>query len=98
MNKKDLYELLEELCEKGSKERIKKFLFSIIEKLSDSQNKEIIELINEVFKDEIQSINLDDLDKTIEKIEKQFDLINNGNLQFHSETYETDDYDYWDDN
>ena len=70
MNKKDLYELLEDLCEKSSKEQIKKFLFRVIEKLSDSQNKEIIELINEVFKDEIQSINLGDLDITIEKIEK----------------------------
>ena len=97
MNKKDLYELLEELCEKSSKERIKKFLFRVMEKLSDSQNKEIIELINEVFKDEIQSINLGDLDKTIEKIEEQFDLINVGKLQFHSETYETDDYDYFGD-
>ena len=29
MNKKDLYELLEKLCEKGSKEQIKKFLFSV---------------------------------------------------------------------
>ena len=98
MNKKDLYELLEDLCEKSSKEQIKKFLFRVIEKLSDSQNKEIIELINEVFKDEIQSINLGDLDKTIEKIEEQFDLINVGKLQFHSETYETDDYDYFGDN
>ena len=99
MNKKDLYELLEKLCEKSSKERIKEFLFSVIEKLSDSQNKEIIiELINEVFKDEIQSVNLGDLNKTIEKIEEQFDLINVGELQFHSETYETDDYDYWGDN
>ncbi len=97
MNKKDLYELLEELCEKSSKEQIEKFLFSIIENLSDSQNKKIIELINEVFKDEIESINLSDLDKTIEKIEKQFDLINNGELQFHSETYETGDYDYFGD-
>ena len=96
MNKKDLYELLEELCEKSSKERIKKFLFRVIEKLSDSQNKKIIELINEVFKDEIQSINLDDLDSTIEKIEEQFDLINVGKLQFHSEIYETGDYDYFD--
>ena len=98
MNKKDLYELLDELCEKSSKEQIKKFLFSVIEKLSDSQNNEIIELINEVFNDEIQSINLGDLDKTIEKIEEQFDLINVGKLQFHSETYETDDYDYFGDN
>ncbi len=97
MNKKDLYELLEELCEKSSKERIKEFLFSVIEKLSDNQNKEIIELINEVFKDEIQSINLDDLDSTIEKIEEQFDLINVGNLQFHCETYETGEYDFWGD-
>ena len=30
MNKKYLYELVEELCEKSSKERIKKFLFSVI--------------------------------------------------------------------
>ena len=97
MNKKDLYKLLEELYEKSSKERIKGFLFNVIEKLSDSQSKEIIELINEVFKDEIQSINLGDLDKTIEKIEEQFDLINVGKLQFHSETYETGDYDYWGD-
>lgn len=97
MNKKDLYKLLEELYEKSSKERIKKFLFRVIEKLSDSQNKEIIELINEVFKDEIQSINLGDLDITIEKIEEQFDLINVGELHFHSETYETGDYDYFGD-
>ena len=97
MNKKDLYELLEELCEKSSKERIKKFLFRVIEKLLDSQNKKIIELINEVFKDEIQSINLSDLDKTIEKIEEQFYLIDAGKLQFHSETYETGDYDYFGD-
>ncbi len=93
MNKKDLYKLLEELCEKSSKEEIKKFLFSVIEKLSDSQNNEIIELINENFKDEMQNINIDDLDKTIEKIEAQFDLINDGQLQFHCETYETGDYD-----
>ena len=97
MNKKELYELLAELCEKSSKERIKEFLFSVIEKLSDNENKEIIELINEVFKDEIQSINLGDLDKTIEEIEEQFDLINDGELQFHSETYETGNYNYWDD-
>ncbi len=97
MNKKDLYELLEKLCEKSSKEQIKEFLFSIIEKISDSQNNEIIELINEFFKDELQIVNLDDLDSTIEKIEKQFDLINTGELQFHSETYETGDYDYFDD-
>ncbi len=75
MNKKDLYKLLEELCEKSSKEQIKKFLFSVIEKLLDNQNKEIIELINEAFKDEIQSINLGDLDKTIEKIEEQCFII-----------------------
>ena len=98
MNRKDLYKLLEELCEKSSKEQIKKFLFRIIEKLSDSQNKELIELINEEFEDEIQSINLDDLDRTIEEIEEQFELINDGELQFHCETYETDDYDYWGDN
>ena len=97
MNKKDLDELLDELCEKSSKERIKTFLFRVLEKLSDSQNKEIIELINEVFKDEIQNINLDDLDRTIEKIEEQFDLINDGELQFHCETYETGDYDYYGD-
>ena len=97
MNKKDLYELLEELCEKSSKEQIKKFLFRVIDKLSDSQNKEMIELINEVFKGEIQSINLADLDKTIEKIEEQFDLINDGKLHFHCETYETYDYDYFGD-
>ena len=97
MNKKDLYELLEELCKNSSKERIKKFLFRVIEKLSDSQNKEIIELINEVFKDEIQSINLGGLNKRIEKIEEQFDLINVGKLQFHCETYETGDYDYFGD-
>lgn len=97
MNKKELYELLEDLCEKSSKEQIKKFLFRVIEKLSDSQNKEIIELINEVFKDEIQSINLGDLDIIIEKIEEQFNLINVGELQFHSETYETGDYDYFGD-
>ncbi len=95
MNKKDLYELLEELCEKSSKERIKNFLFSVIEKLSYSQNKEIIELINEVFKDEIQNINLGDLDRTIEKMKEQFDLINVGKLQFHCETYETGDYNYF---
>ena len=97
MNKKDLYELLEELCEKSSKEQIKKFLFSVIEKLSDSQNKEIIELINKDFKDELQSLNLGDLDRTIEKIEEQFDLINDGELQFHCETYETGDYYYYGD-
>ena len=97
MNKKELYNLLEKLCEKSSKERIKEFLFSVIEELSDDQNKEIIELINEVFKDEIQSINLGNLNRTIKEIEEQFDLINDGELQFHSETYETDDYDYWDD-
>ncbi len=97
MNKKDLYKLLEELCEKSSKEQIKKFLFCVIEKLSNSQNKEIIDLINEIFKDEIQSVNLKDLDKTIEKIEEQFDSINEGELQFHCETYETDDYDYYGD-
>ena len=97
MNKKDLYELLEKLCEKSSKEQIKKFLFSVIEKLSDSQNEEMIELINEVFKDEMQSINLDDLDSTIEKIEEQFDLISVGKLQFHCETYETGNYDYFGD-
>lgn len=98
MNKKDIYELLAELCEKSSKERIKEFLFSVIEKLPDNQNKEIIELINEDFKEEIQSINLGKLNKTIKEIEEQFDLINDGELQFHSETYETEDYDYWDDN
>ncbi len=97
IKKEDLYELLEELCEKSSKEQIKKFLFSVIEKLSVGQNKEIIELINEVFKDEVQSINLRDLDTTIEKIEEQFDLINVGELQFHCQTYETGDYDYWGD-
>ncbi len=97
MNKKDLCELLEELYEKSSKEQIKKFLFRVIEKLSDTQNKEIIELINEVFKDEIQSINLGNLDGTIEKIEEQFNLINVGKLQFHCETYETGDYDYFGD-
>ena len=86
MNKKELYNLLEKLCEKSSKERIKEFLFSVIEELSDDQNKEIIELINEVFKDE-----------TIKEIEEQFDLINDGELQFHSETYETGNYNYWDD-
>ena len=94
MNKKDLYELLEKLCKKSSKERIKKFLFIVIEKLSDNQNKEIIELISEVFKDEMQSIDLDDLSRAIEKIEEQFDLINVGKLQFHCET---DDYDYFGD-
>ncbi len=97
MNKKELYELLLELCEKGSKEQIKKLLLSVIKKMPDSQNKEIAELINEVFKDETQSINLGDLDRKIEKIEKQFDLINSGKLKFHCETYETGDYDYWDD-
>ena len=95
MNRKDLYKLLEELCEKSSKEQIKKFLFSVIEKLSDNQNKEIIELINKVFKDEIKSINLGNLDRTIEKIKEQFDLINVGKLQFHCETYETGDYHYF---
>ena len=97
MNKKDLYELLTELCEKSSKEQIKQFLFNVIEKLSDNQNKKIIELINEVFKDEIQSIDLGNLDKTIERIKEQFDLINIGKLQFHCETYETGDYDYFGD-
>lgn len=97
MNKKDLYELLEKLCEKSSKERIKKFLFSLIKKLSDSQTNEIIELINEVFKDEMQSINFGNIDGTIEKIEEQFNLINVGRLQFHYETYETGDYDYYGD-
>ena len=97
MNRKDLYKLLEELCEKSSKEQIKKFLFSVIEKLSDNQNKEIIELINKVFKDEIKSINLGNLDRTIEKIKEQFDLINVGKLQFHCETYETGDYHYFGD-
>ena len=96
MNKEDLDELLEELCEKSSKEQIKKFLFRVIEKLTDSQNKELIELINEYFKDEMQTINLGDLDKTIEEIEDQFELIDDGELQYHSETYENDDYDYWD--
>lgn len=95
--KKDLYELLDELCEKSSKEQIKNFLFGLIEKLSDSQSKEIIELISKIFKSEMQSVNLCDLDKTIEKIEEQFDLINVGELQFHCETYETGDYDYWGD-
>ena len=98
MNQKELHELLEKLCEKSSKERIKEFLFSVIEKLADNENKEIIELINEVFKDELQSINLGNLDKTIKEIEEQFALINDGELQFHSETYETGDYSYWDDN
>ena len=97
MNKKDLYELLEKLCEKGSKEQIKKFLFSVIEKIPDSQNKEIIALINEDFKDEVQSINLDDLDKKVAELEKQFDLINTSELQFHSETYETGDYSFYGD-
>ncbi len=97
MNKKDLFELLEKLCEKSSKEQIKKFLFRVIEKLSNNQSKEIIELINEVFKDEMQSINLGDLDRIIEKIEEQFDLIDAYELQFHSETYETGDYDYYGD-
>ncbi len=97
MNKKDLYELLAELCQKSSKEQIKEFLIRVIEKLPDSQNMEIVELINEVFKDEIQNINLGDLDRTIKEIEEQFDLINVGKLQFHCETYETGNYDYFGD-
>ena len=75
----------------------KKFLFSVIEKIPDSQNKEIIALINEDFKDEVQSINLDDLDKKVAELEEQFDLINDSDLQFHSETYETDDYSFYGD-
>ncbi len=91
MYNEDLYDLLDELWDKSSKEKIKEFLFRIIEKLSDKQNKEVIELINEVFKDEIKTINLGDLDQIIEEIEEQFDLIDGGILQFHGEA---DDYFY----
>lgn len=75
MDNKCLYGLLDDLLENASKEQIKKFLTKIIIKFPDNQNKEIFSLINEIFKDEIQNINLENLDEKIINIEKQFNLI-----------------------
>lgn len=97
MNNKDIYALVDELLEKSSKEQIRKFLFKIIDEFLGKNNQRIVKLINESFKDEIQTSSLKDLDKKIENIEKQFALINNYELQFRCETYETGDYDYWND-
>lgn len=96
MNNESLYELLDELLERASKEQIKKFLIEVINKFPDNQNNEIFLLVNETFRDEIKNSSLNDLDKKIRNIEKQFDLINNYELQFRCETYETGDYEYWD--
>lgn len=96
MDNESLYDLLDEVLEGASKEQIKMFLIKVINKFPD-QNKEIFSLVNETFSDEIQNTSLKDLDKRIESIEKQFDLINNYELQFRCETYETGDYDFWGD-
>lgn len=96
MDNDSLYDLLDELLEKASKEQIKMFLINVINKFPDNKNKEIFSLVNEIFSDEIQEISLKDFDKKIKSIERQFDLINNYELQFHCETYETGDYEYWD--
>ncbi len=96
MENKYIYELVDELLEKSSKEQIREFLLKIISEFMGNNNKEIVKLINENFKDEIKNSNLKDLDKKIETIEKQFALINNNDLQFRCETYATGDYDYWD--
>lgn len=92
MDNKYLCEVLED----ASKEQIIDFLLKVIEIIPDSENNEVMKLINETFKNEIQNNDLIDLDKKIEEIKEQFDLINNEELVFHSETYETGDY-AWDD-
>ncbi len=96
MNKKILSDLLEELLKKCSKEQLKEFLIKIINMLPDNLNKDIFLLMNENFHDEIQNSCIKDLNKKLEKIEKQFDLINNYELQFRCDTYATGDYEYWD--
>lgn len=96
MDKKSLYDLLEETLENSSKEKIIEFLTKLINILPNNFNKDIFLLINENFSDEIQNGYIKDLNKKVEKIEKQFDSINNYELQFRCESYATGDYEYWD--
>lgn len=89
MNKEDLYDLLDEVLDKASKKQIKEILIKVIDKIPSNRNKEILSLINESFSDEIQDSNIKDLDEKIEKIEANFELIDNYELQFRCETYAT---------
>lgn len=80
MDKKSIYDLLEETLENSSKEKIIEFLTKVINILHNNFNKDIFLLINENFSEEIQNSCIKDLNKKVEKIEKQFDSINIENL------------------
>ena len=94
---KNYYELLDELLIKANKKNIKEFIFRIIELIPENRNEEFIDIINSNFKDEIENINIKNLSKLIDDLKYKFDLINNGDLKFHFEDYETGNYNYYDD-